>query len=323
MADPFEGMNPELTGRIQALIAASGGRVRPGSGQRSVEEQVALRKKNGCPDVWTSPASACRVPTAIPGRSNHNHGLAMDLTFTGDGAEWAAQNAGRFGLHFPVRGENWHVEMIDDDASREHMQGAQQRGAIGFDTRWQDDTRQPIDELHDRLAAIGQMLGAGSPTIPAPEQMPSPTNPIQPPAMGDQPLRTETTSVGGTPGAGAAPTATPVGRGVERWRPLVVQALQYVGEEPSEQNISATLRRMAQESGGDPNVVQRINDVNSRNGTPAIGLMQVIGPTFQAHAGELASLGQRDPFANLVASMRYAKGRYGSLVAGYGRAGGY
>ena len=76
----FDGLNPEFSRRLQAMIAASGGLLGPGSGLRSIEEQIALRRKNGCPDIWQSPASSCRIPTAIPGRSNHNHGFAMDLT---------------------------------------------------------------------------------------------------------------------------------------------------------------------------------------------------------------------------------------------------
>src|SRR5262245_59569534 len=112
---------------MAAAARAEGTSIGWGSGLRSVDEQARLRIKNGCPDVWSSPASSCRVPTAIPGKSNHNHGFAMDIT--GDKA-WANRNAARFGLHFPVSGEDWHVEMIDDDGSHGYVQGAQQMGAI-------------------------------------------------------------------------------------------------------------------------------------------------------------------------------------------------
>src|SRR5690606_40237092 len=72
MADPFRNMNANFVQRLQALIAASGGRVRPGSGWRDIQEQIQLRIRNGCPDIWNAPASSCRVPTAIPGRSNQD-----------------------------------------------------------------------------------------------------------------------------------------------------------------------------------------------------------------------------------------------------------
>jgi SLT domain-containing protein len=122
--------------------------------------------------------------------------------------------------------------------------------------------------------------------------------------------------------APAVQGAAAVGKGVDRWRGLVAQALQLVGEAPTEANIAMTLRRMQQESGGNPDAINNW-DSNAKKGTPSIGLMQVILPTFNAHAGEFKSRGQRDPLANLVASMRYAKSRYGSLAAAYNRKGGY
>lgn len=50
---------------------------------------------------------------APPGRSNHEKGLAIDVT---PGTGWAPKyinSARAHGLHFPVRGEDWHVEPID------------------------------------------------------------------------------------------------------------------------------------------------------------------------------------------------------------------
>jgi len=306
MAGPYDGLNPELARRVQALIAASGGRISPGSGLRSIEEQAALRIKNGCPDVWQSPASSCRIPTAIPGSSNHNHGLAMDLSYSQEGAKWAQANAARFGLHFPVRGENWHVEMIDDDASRAAMQDAMGQGAIGTDQSWQERPK-PADELSSRLNSImGVILG-----------QPSDQAPVDTPEM----LRQDETTIGGGQQGGApADQAYDPKGGVEQWRGLAIQALQYAGEDPG--LVDILLRRMQQESGGNP-TAQNNWDSNAKKGTPSIGLMQTIMPTFQAHAGELADRGPTDPFANIVASIRYAKSRYGSLAAAYNRPGGY
>jgi hypothetical protein len=157
-----EGINPELLRRFNALAAAaqaSGTSIGIGSGYRSVEQQIDLRRKNGCPDVWTSPASSCRVPTAIPGHSNHNHGLAIDIT--GDKA-WANAHAAEFGLHFPVPGENWHMEMIDDEGSHGFVHGAEQMGAIGFDLNWQEHGMTP-EERQDMLlqSYVDAIAGAG------------------------------------------------------------------------------------------------------------------------------------------------------------------
>ncbi|MFJ8929229.1 peptidoglycan DD-metalloendopeptidase family protein [Streptomyces sp. NPDC102364] len=116
------------------------------------------------------------------------------------------------------------------------------------------------------------------------------------------------------------------GKGVSRWRGVVVQALGEVHQSLS--LVTTTLRRMNQESGGNPNVVNT-NDINWALGHPSVGLMQVIRGTFQAYAGKYKRTGpfkygvSVDPLANIYASMRYALSRYGSLSRAYNRPGGY
>ncbi|WP_435238585.1 peptidoglycan DD-metalloendopeptidase family protein [Streptomyces sp. YPW6] len=116
------------------------------------------------------------------------------------------------------------------------------------------------------------------------------------------------------------------GKGVERWRPVVKAALAATGNPASYADL--TLRRMNQESGGNPNAVNNW-DINAKNGTPSVGLLQVIKPTFEAFAGMFRKQGpfkygvSVDPMANVYSSMRYAKSRYGSLPTAYGRPGGY
>jgi SLT domain-containing protein len=51
--------------------------------------------------------------------------------------------------------------------------------------------------------------------------------------------------------------------------------------------------------------------------------MQVIDPTFDAYWDRRTPRDIFNPLSNVVASMRYALGRYGSLPAAYDRAGGY
>lgn len=120
-------------------------------------------------------------------------------------------------------------------------------------------------------------------------------------------------------GHGAFPVAN-VGAGVRRWAPLVLQALAMLGQPAS--YLGITLRRMQQESGGNPNAIN-LWDINAKRGTPSIGLMQVIGPTFSAYRDPRAPNNIYDPLANILASMRYALARYGSLPAAYNRPGGY
>ncbi|MET9480944.1 peptidoglycan DD-metalloendopeptidase family protein [Streptomyces sp. NPDC006638] len=116
------------------------------------------------------------------------------------------------------------------------------------------------------------------------------------------------------------------GKGVARWRSVVQQSLKMTGNPAGYTDL--TLRRMQQESGGNPTAVNNW-DSNAKNGTPSVGLMQVIKPTFDAYAAQMRNVGPKlygvsvNPLANVFSSMRYAQSRYGSLPAAYNRPGGY
>ena len=109
------------------------------------------------------------------------------------------------------------------------------------------------------------------------------------------------------------------GSGVQRWRGLVVQALHMLGQPDSW--TDTVLRRMNQESGGNPNAINNW-DSNAAMGQPSQGLMQTIPSTFAAYAGPFAGRPITDPLANIYAGLNYALHRYGSLAA-LNRAGGY
>lgn len=110
-----------------------------------------------------------------------------------------------------------------------------------------------------------------------------------------------------------------VGGGVERWRSLVLQVLNELGQPASW--ADTVLRRMNQESGGNPNAINNW-DSNAKAGHPSQGLMQTIPGTFAAYAGPYLARGITDPLANIYAGVNYALHRYGSLSA-LNRAGGY
>jgi SLT domain-containing protein len=118
----------------------------------------------------------------------------------------------------------------------------------------------------------------------------------------------------------------PAGVGVERFRGLVTSLLANYGHPAGW--VENTLRRMMQESGGDQNALNDW-DENWQRGTPSVGLMQVIGPTYQANKDPKFDTGpylyntSTAPPANISASMRYTMATYGSLPAGYDKAGGY
>lgn len=103
--------------------------------------------------------------------------------------------------------------------------------------------------------------------------------------------------------------------GVEQWRTLATRALQMTGQY-SEANLQRLLYQMQTESGGNPNAINNW-DINAINGTPSKGLMQVIDPTFRAYAMPGYDKNIYDPLSNMLASIRYAVSRYGSLAAAY------
>ncbi|MFQ4148260.1 phage tail tape measure protein [Arthrobacter sp. LAPM80] len=122
-------------------------------------------------------------------------------------------------------------------------------------------------------------------------------------------------------GAGTAGTnVASAGAGVQQWAPDVLRALAMVGQPSS--LLQTTLRRMNQESGGNPNAINNW-DSNAAMGDPSRGLMQTIGSTFAAYAMPGYNTNIYDPMSNILSSMRYAISRYGSLAAAYNQAGGY
>jgi LAS superfamily LD-carboxypeptidase LdcB len=85
-----------------------------GNGYRSISSQIALRKANCGGDVYSAPASSCSPPTARPGQSMHERGLAIDFTCNGGSIgtsspcfRFLMDNAPDFGLH-NLPGEPWH-----------------------------------------------------------------------------------------------------------------------------------------------------------------------------------------------------------------------
>lgn len=99
-------LNGTLRERVQALIAASGGRITFVSGYRSTERQAQLYR---AAVAKYGSEKAARKWVAPPGKSNHNHGNAVDL---GGDLKLLARLAPQFGLHLPMSWEPWHVELL-------------------------------------------------------------------------------------------------------------------------------------------------------------------------------------------------------------------
>jgi LAS superfamily LD-carboxypeptidase LdcB len=85
-----------------------------GGGYRSSASQIAVRKTN-CGttyyDIYQKPASQCSPPTAIPGTSMHEKGLAIDFescdSHTTACYKWLAKNAATYGFK-NLPSEPWH-----------------------------------------------------------------------------------------------------------------------------------------------------------------------------------------------------------------------
>jgi len=109
-------VHESLADQLELLLsaAAADGFSLSGGGYRDPAQQQRLREAN-CPDPNNSPASSCRPPTARPGQSMHERGLAVDFTHQGriissrsnPAYRWLSANASRFGLQ-NLPSEPWH-----------------------------------------------------------------------------------------------------------------------------------------------------------------------------------------------------------------------
>ncbi len=110
----------QISANLEALLAAAeaAGFRLSGGGFRSHQEQLDLRRKHCGPtpyDIYQKPSNQCHPPTARPGHSMHEQGLAIDFKHNGrliksrnDPAfRWLAKNAARFGFH-NLPSEPWH-----------------------------------------------------------------------------------------------------------------------------------------------------------------------------------------------------------------------
>ena len=106
-----DGLDPEFGGRLDRFLADAPGSMTVVSGFRSSDEQMVQRRKN-CPDPVGSDSTECSPWTAKPGTSDHERGLAADLSYGSDVVmAWAHAHAADYGLQFDVPGEDWHVSL--------------------------------------------------------------------------------------------------------------------------------------------------------------------------------------------------------------------
>ncbi|GAA3534097.1 transglycosylase SLT domain-containing protein [Nonomuraea rosea] len=127
----------------------------------------------------------------------------------------------------------------------------------------------------------------------------------------------------GPPPAGGGPA--PQGQ-VADWINQAITILKAQGYPADKMNPNDIWMIIKHESGGNPNAINNW-DSNAAKGTPSKGLMQTIDPTF--NRWKLAGHGDiYNPVDNIIAGVRYAVERYGSVsnvpgVVGTKTGGGY
>lgn len=112
-------VHESIADQLASLLAAAeadGVRL-SGGGYRSASSQIRLRRAHcGSSDyaIYNMPSSQCRPPTARPGNSMHERGLAVDFTQNGrtlrrdsSGFRWMVNNASKYGFR-NLPSEPWH-----------------------------------------------------------------------------------------------------------------------------------------------------------------------------------------------------------------------
>lgn len=112
-------VHQSIAANVQAMLsaAAADGVALSGSGYRDPSRQIELRRQHcgtSAYAIYQAPPSSCSPPTARPGNSMHERGLAIDfreggaaITRASTSFRWLAANAARFGF-FNLPSEPWH-----------------------------------------------------------------------------------------------------------------------------------------------------------------------------------------------------------------------
>jgi peptidoglycan hydrolase CwlO-like protein len=108
-------VNCQIAGQVTAMInaAAGAGVSLSGGGYRDPSRQIELRRQN-CGSsyyaIWEMSSSQCSPPTAKPGSSQHELGLAIDFSNCSRSSacfRWLSGNASSYGM-YNLPSESWH-----------------------------------------------------------------------------------------------------------------------------------------------------------------------------------------------------------------------
>jgi peptidoglycan hydrolase CwlO-like protein len=108
-------VNCQIASQVTAMVnaAAAAGVSLSGGGYRDPSRQIELRRQN-CGSsyyaIWEMPSSQCSPPTARPGSSQHELGLAIDFSNCSRSSacfSWLSGNASSYGM-YNLPSESWH-----------------------------------------------------------------------------------------------------------------------------------------------------------------------------------------------------------------------
>ncbi len=144
----IEGMASAFAEKLATMLASMPenlkGDITINSGFRDIARQQQLwldaLKKYGS-------AEEARKWVAPPGNSQHNKGNAADLGYASDASrKWAHENAGNFGLSFPLGNENWHIEDTDARNKANSAELDQQTEAVTRQNEARRNLNQTVEE---------------------------------------------------------------------------------------------------------------------------------------------------------------------------------
>lgn len=120
-SDGIKGLDSRFSNNIERMMKDAPAEVTLFSGRRTNKRQTELWKealqKYGSESAarqWVAPPAGTRMSDgSIAKGSRHESGIAADLRYANAAAKkWVHENAHRYGLHFPLGNEDWHVEPI-------------------------------------------------------------------------------------------------------------------------------------------------------------------------------------------------------------------
>ncbi|RJL30037.1 transglycosylase SLT domain-containing protein [Bailinhaonella thermotolerans] len=201
--------------------------------------------------------------------------------------------------------------MIDDAAKRAEV-------PVGRAERAAEDAAGRIGELLGRLETrrFSRLLAAHR-VDPVFAKASFDWRPVPPPsptattaAYSGGPSPDGSGGFGGYGPSGAPPGKMPEGR-VADWIREAIEILKAHGYPVEKMNPDHIYAIIMHESSGNPHAIN-LTDGNAAAGTPSKGLMQTIDPTFNAYSLP-GHKNIYDPVDNIIAGVRYAISRYGSV----------